>query len=540
MIVRIRIPRKQQSLAAVPSRKLGASATVAAGILISRISGLLRESLTGHFFGVNTVAADAFRGAIRIPTLLNNLFGEGVLSAAFITVYSKLRARGEDDDAERLAETVFGVLSAVCAVLVFAGILLAPVLTHIIVPGFSKERHDLTVQIVRILFPGTGLVVLSAWCLGVLNSHRQFLLSYVAPVAMNATMIAALLLFGRGMAQNRLVLYLAGGYLVGGGMQFLVQLPRVLQLLPSFRPAFDLYSDAMRTVIGNFGPVFLSRGAVQISSTVDSMIASWLPAGSVAAFGYAQVIAVLPISLFSMSVAAAELPALSSATGTTEEVAAVLRKRLIAGLRRIAFFVVPSAVAFLALGDIVAGAIFQSGRFTRTGTVEVWAILGGSAVGLLASALGRLYSSAFYALLDTRTPLRFALIRIGLTIVLGYLCALPLPRALGIDPRWGTAALTASAGVAGWLEFTLLRRSLNQRIGNTGVPIFDAVQLWLAAFAAAVPAYGCKLLMGTTHPRLLAMVALPLYGFGYFGLTYLLNVEESRSTIAGIIRRVRP
>ena len=521
------------------SRKLGASATVAAGILISRISGLLRESLTGHFFGVNTVAADAFRGAIRIPTLLNNLFGEGVLSAAFITVYAKLRATGYDDEAEDLADAVFGVLSVVCAALVLAGVLLAPVLTRIIVPGFGQERHDLTVQIVRILFPGAGLVVLSAWCLGVLNSHRQFLLSYTAPVAMNATMIAALLLFGRGMAQNRLVLYLAGAYVVGGGMQFLVQLPRVLQLLPAFRPAFELTSEAMRTVLRNFGPVFLSRGAVQISSTVDSMIASWLPSGSVAAFGYAQVISVLPISLFSMSVAAAELPALSSATGTTEEVAAVLRKRLTAGLQRIAFFVVPSAVAFLALGDIVAGAIFQSGRFTHTGTLEVWAILAGSSIGLLASALGRLYSSAFYALLDTRTPLRFALIRISLTIVLGYLCALPLPRALGVDPRWGTAGLTASAGVAGWLEFSLLRRALNERIGKTGVPIYDAVQLWLAAFVAAVPAYGCKLLSGPNHPRLLALVALPIYGLGYFGLTYLLNIEESRNTIAGIIRRVR-
>lgn len=539
MTIRIRIARKSSNTAPRPSRKLGASTTVAAGILISRISGLARESATAYFLGVDTVAADAFRGAIRIPTLLNNLFGEGVLSAAFITVYSKLRGAKEDEEAEHLAETVFGVLAVLCSALVLAGILLTPFLTQLVVPGFEGERRELTIRIVRLMFPGVGVVVLSAWCLGVLNSHRRFLLSYTAPVAMNFAMIAALLVPVTGGSQTRLAVDLAWGYLLGSVLMFLVQLPKVLELLPSFRPSLDVSSEPMRTVMAKFGPIFLSRGAVQISSTVDSMIASWLPAGSVAALGYAQVLSVLPISLFSMSVAAAELPALSSATGTTEEISAFLRKRLSSGLRRIAFFVVPSAVAFLLLGDIVAGAVFQSGRFTRTGTTEVWAILAGSAVGLLASALGRLYSSAFYALLDTRTPLRFAVLRISLTIVLGYLCALPLPRALGIDAHWGTAGLTASAGVAGWLEFILLRRSLNNRIGATGVPLPLAARLWGAAIAAAIPAYLCKLAIGFAHPKLLGFVALSLYGAGYFGLTYLLNIDESKAAISGVLRRVR-
>lgn len=540
MKVRLRIRNRRSPSSGPSSRKLGGSTAVAAGILLSRISGLARESVTAYFLGVNTVAADAFRGAIRIPTLLNNLFGEGVLSAAFITVYSKLRAAKEDREAERLAEAVFGLLTVVCAVLVLAGILLAPYLTRLVVPGFEDERLQLATRIVRLLFPGVGVVVLSAWCLGVLNSHRRFLLAYTASVAMNVCMIAALLIPVPGGSQIRLVTHLAWGYLFGSVLTFLVQLPQVLQFLPSFRPSLDLSSEAMRTVVAKFGPIFLSRGAVQISSTVDSIIASWLPRGSIAALGYAQILSVLPISLFSMSVAAAELPALSGATGTDEEVAEFLRKRLTAGLRRIAFFVVPSAVAFLLLGDIVAGAVYQSGQFTQTGSREVWAILAGSAVGLLASALGRLYSSAFYALLDTKTPLRFALLRISLTIVLGYLCALPLPRALGIDGRWGTAFLTASAGIAGWLEFTLLRRSLNRRIGDTGVPLSLTAQLWGSAALAAAPAYLCKLALGLGHARILGLIALPIYGAGYFGLTYLLGVSESKSTVNGLLRRVRP
>src|SRR5262249_49370187 len=156
-----------------------------------------------------------------------------------------------------------------------------------------------------------------------------------------------------------------------------------------------------------------------------------------------QTLYTLPVSLFGMAVSAAELPAMSSATGDEAQVAGYLRQRLDAGLRQIAFFIVPSAMAFLALGDVIAAGVFEGGKFDARYAVYVWGIVAGSAVGLLASTLGRLYSSTFYALRDTRTPLRFAVIRVALTTALGYLCALPLPRWLDIDPRWGVAGLTA-------------------------------------------------------------------------------------------------
>src|SRR5262249_43182250 len=156
-----------------------------------------------------------------------------------------------------------------------------------------------------------------------------------------------------------------------------------------------------------------------------------------AALTNAQTLYVLPVSLFGMSVSAAELPAMSSALGAEADVAGELRVRLDAGLRRIAFLVVPSAMAFAAIGDLLAAALFQSGRFTREDSVYVWGILAGSAVGLLASTLGRLYASTYYALRDTRTPLRFAVVRVLLTTALGLAFALPLPRLLGLDPKWG-------------------------------------------------------------------------------------------------------
>ena len=446
---------------------------------MSRITGLARERAIGHYFGASMVA-DAFRAAIRIPNLLNNLFGEGVLSASFVTVYSKLRALDNEEDAQHLAAAILGLLAVLCSALVLAGVIFTPGLIDLIAPGFHGEKRDLTIHIVRILFPGTGLLVMSAWCLGVLNSHRQFLLSYMAPVAMNFTMIAALLAFGTAQ-QEQLVGYLAWASVLGGALQFLVQLPRVLQLLPGIKPTLDVASVHVRSVIRNFGPIFLSRGVVQISAYIDSMIASFLPTGSLANLGYGQIIAVLPVSLFSVSISAAELPSMSSAVGTPEEIATFLRQRLNAGLRRIAFFVVPSAAAFLVLGDVVAGALYQTGKFVHTDTLFVWGVLAGSSIGLLASSLGRLYSSAFYSLLDTKTPLRFAVVRVVLTTGLGLLFALPLPRWLGINQEWGIAGLTASAGIAGWVEFALLRRALGRRIGATPLTVALLIKLWSVA-----------------------------------------------------------
>jgi putative peptidoglycan lipid II flippase len=213
-----------------------------------------------------------------------------------------------------------------------------------------------------------------------------------------------------------------------------------------------------------------------------------------------------------------------------------LQARLDAGLRRIAFFVVPSAVAFLALGDVITAALYQTGRFTHDDSNYVWAILAGSSVGLLATTLGRLYSSTYYALRDTRTPLRYAVVRVSLTTVLGYLCAIPLPRWLGVDARWGMAGLTASAGVAGWVEFALLRRTLNRRIGRTGLRASLTAKLWISAALAASAGWAVKLALGHHGPLVMAAAVLGAYGVVYFAASYLLRIEECRLTLKRFIR----
>jgi putative peptidoglycan lipid II flippase len=325
-------------------------------------------------------------------------------------------------------------------------------------------------------------------------------------------------------------------------MQFGVQLPSVARLMHRFRLSLGLSMEAVRTVVRNFVPVFFSRGVVQISAYVDAFLASLLPTGAVAALTYAQTLYILPVSLFGMSVSAAELPVLSSATGDADEVNAYLRRRLNAGLRQIAFFVVPSAMAFFALGDVIVAAIYQTGQFTRHDSVYVWGILAGSGIGLLASTLGRLYASMYYALRDTVTPLRYAILRVFLTAVLGYVCALPLPPALGVDPRWGVAGLTASAGFCGWLELALLRNSMKGRIGETGLPAGFVLKLWVSAGAAAAAGWGGKLMMNQSHPIVLAIVSLGMYGIAYFGVATGFRIPEAKGLLdkgTGFVRSLR-
>ncbi len=521
---------------AAPPRTGRSAVFVAAGIFLSRLAGLARQRFFGYYFGLQSDAADAFTQAFRIPNFLQNLFGEGALSASFIPVYASLVARGERREADRVAGVIISLLTVVVSIIVLLGVFATPFLIYAIAPGFTGAKRDLTIQIVRVLFPGAGLLVLSAWCLGVLNSHHRFLLSYTAPVMWNVAMIATLVIFGRSELP-RLAVILAWGSVVGSALQFTVQIPIVLRVAPNLRFALDTASDHVRTVIRNFGPVFVSRGVVQISAYIDALLASLLPTGAVTGIANAQLLYTLPISLFGVSVSAAELPAMAGVAGADPKALEAVRRRLDAGLRQIAFFVVPSAMAFLALGDVVAGGLLQTGAFRRQDAVYVWAILAGSGVGLLASTLGRLYSSTYYALRDTRTPLRYALVRVALTTVLGYIFAIPLPRWLGIPQVWGAAGLTASAGIAGWVEMLMLRRTLNGRIGKTGLEFGYISRLWIGAAVAAAIAWGAKLSAPPLHPVLLALLVLIPYGVAFFGIAFAFRLPEASSALGRIWTR---
>ncbi|HJP92499.1 MAG TPA: lipid II flippase MurJ, partial [Pyrinomonadaceae bacterium] len=355
----------------------------------------------------------------------------------------------------------------------------------------------------------------------------------------NVAIIVALLFFGNRMDLSSLAAATAWGSVAGSALQFSVQLPTVLRLIHHFRPVLTLANAHVRQVLNNFFPVFISRGVVQISAFVDAFLASFLGQGAVVALNYAQSLYTLPVSLFGMSVSAAELPTMSKTRGSAEVVAETLRNRLDQGLKRISFFIVPSAVAFLALGDVIAAVLYQTGKFTHADSIYVWTILAGSAVGLLASTLGRLYASTYYALQDTRTPLLYAVLRVALSAILGYFFSIHLPGLLGLDAKLGVAGLTSSAGIAGWIEFVLLRNSLNKRIGRTGLSIPYAAKLWVSALTGAGLGWALKILVAGWHPIPLAIVVLGSYGCCYFGVGYLLGVPQAEIVIRQTIHRLR-
>ncbi len=533
------------------------SALVAGGILLSRLSGLARERALAHYFG-GSAALDAFRAALRIPNVLQNLLGEGVLSATMIPVYSRLLADGEEEEAGRVAGAIAALLALVAGGLVLLGVVFAAPIAAVITPGFTGETRELTVTLIRILTPGIGFLVLSAWCLGVLNSHRRFFLSYVAPVLWNVAQIAVLVTVALTVTTDEadLAIALAWGTFAGSVLQFLVQLPTVRSLARGLRLRPDTSRPGVREAVRAFGPVVLGRGVVQVSAWLDTLLGSLLAAGAVGLLGFAQTLYILPVSLFGMSVAAAELPELSSTDLVAER--ETLLERLSGGARRIAFFVVPTVAMYVVVGDLVVGALFQSGDFGVVETRVVWAVLGAYSLGLVATTQSRLLQNAYYAIGDAATPARTAAIRVVLSATVALLTMFsldrlgmaqtglrflgdipafsPLPadiRSQGGVLRLGAVGLGLGSAVGSWFEYTWLRRRLTSRIGR--VPLGGGA---LARIASATGvAVLVALLLGPLADPLHPLAAAPIV-LGPAGLAYLLTARRLGLDEASDLRRL--
>lgn len=513
------------------------AALVGSGIFLSHVLGLVRERIFAHFFG-NTAAADAFKAALRIPNFLQNLFGEGALSSSFIPVYANLLSSDDKEEANRVARVIGSILALLMSLLVLAGVLATPLLIYLIAPGFEGVKRDATIQLVRILFPGIGILVLSAWCLGILNSHRHFFLPYAAPVLWNLAIIAALVAFGGRMELYSLAEMVAWGAVVGSILQFGVQLPSALRLAGRLRFQIDTVSSSVRTVIRNFIPGVAGRGVNQLSSYIDVTLASLLATeGAVATLLYTQTIYLLPVTLFGMSISNAELPEMASQAGSDDTVAAALSRRLNSAMQRVSFFIIPSIAAFLALGDSIVALLYQTGKFTRGNVEYVWAVLAGYTIGLLAAALGRLYTSAFWALRDARTPFRFASIRVVLAAGLGWFLAFPVSKWIALPAHLSLIGLTLSAGIAAWIEFTLLRLSMNRRIGRTGLqPAYVAKLAVIAAVAGGI-AFAAKYWAHSLHPLLSGTIVLSVFGLIYLGSAISLKIPEATQLLQAVHRR---
>jgi putative peptidoglycan lipid II flippase len=499
---------------------------VAAGILVTRVLGYVRERVFAYYFG-SSPAADAFRAALRIPNAIRNLLGEGTLSGSFIPVYAEMNEREDKTAARALAGAVLGLLLLASGVLALLGIAFAPAITAIVAQGFDAPRRELTTILVRILFPMTGLMVVSAWCLGILNTHRRFFLPYAAPALWNVAGIVAMVAAGAWLSGRelplpdqlyRLSLALAWGTVAGSVLQIAVQLPACWRLLGGIALRFTTAPEGVRHVLLAWAPLVVGAGVAQLSGLVDTFLGSFTGVGGLASLGYAQLIQVLPISLFGASVTAVSLPDLSrdAAGGAPND---QLRDRIAVGFRRIAFFVVPSAFAFVALGPAIVGALFQTGRFDADDTVLVGGVLAAYGVGLLGQATVKLFASGFYALRDTRTPVRIAVFSLVVSAVLSWL----------LMRRLGPAGIALGSSLGGTLNVILHLRDLDRRIGTVlgradwrvlGVVVVAG----LAAAALAMAAAG---LAAEWRPVPRGLAALGIFGVTYGALTLALRHPDA-------------
>jgi putative peptidoglycan lipid II flippase len=362
-------------------------------------------------------------------------------------------------------------------------------------------------------------------------------------VIWNIAMIAALVAAGAGLlgvgTQSSVAIVAGWGTVVGAALQLSIQMPAARRLNRGLRLAWNIRRGPVRQVLRTFGPVVVARGGVQISGYIDQYLSSFLGPETVAAIAYATLLSVLPVSLFGMSISAAELPEMSGALGTAAEIAAALRARLTVGLKRISFFLVPSVTAFLVLGDVVSSTVFQTGHFRADDAATVWVLLIGSSFGLLATAQARICVSAFYALQDTKTPTRYALLRLGLTGVFGFLVVFGLRGPMGWNVTTTAAILLTSNGVAGWLEFLLIKRALVQRVGALKTGGAYLWRSWAAALLAGVGARGLKLVLPAAPPWLAGGLVLAAFMGLYLGCSLLAGSEEARAVVSKILRRVR-
>jgi putative peptidoglycan lipid II flippase len=520
---------------------------IAVGIFLSRLAGLVRERAIAAYFGTD-LHADVLGAGLRMPNVLQNLLGEGTLSASFIPVYAELLGQGRTKDAGRVAGAMFGLLLGVAGTIALLGVLFAPQLVSVFALGFEGQRRELMIAVVRILFPMTGVLVLSAWALGILNSHRHFFLPYFAPVLWNAAIIGALVAFAGKVDLDALLMAASWGALAGGFLQFAIQLPAVLRLDREIRLSRGRDLPAFTEAVRNAGPAILGRGVVQLSSYFDLVLASLLAIGAVARLRYAQTLYVLPISLFGASVAAAELPELARERAGADD---VLRARASGAVRRVSFFIVPSFVAFVLLGDVLVAGLYRAGQFGSADVTVVWLTLVAYSLGLIASTTTRVYQSTFFALRDTKTPARVAALRVltaagaGALLMVQFepvtVAGLAIPAGAFADVRaagvpLGPIGLALGATLGAWLEWTLLRLSLRRRIGPCGAGAGALARMFGAALAAAAAGRAVAWL-AHSRPLPAALLAAGVYGVAYFAAAHVLGLGEARAVVRPLFRR---
>ncbi len=480
---------------------------VTAGILASRVFGLVRQRIVGHYFGIGAFA-DVIVAAFRVGNIAQNLLGEGTLSASFIPVYARTRAAGLRSEATHFALTALGFLLLAVGVASAVGVALAPVLARLIAPGFEGERLALTTGAVRVLFPMTGLLVLSAWGLGVLNAHRRFFLPYAAPAAWSAVQIGALVAFGEGLGRRGepLLAVLVWSALAGAVVQLLVLLPAVRALLGELRPRLDRADPRFREAVARLPNALLGRGVLQLSGLLDIALVSFFGTGAQATMNTAQMIYFLPMALLGTGEAAATLPDMASDMAEADVALrnGRLRARLGASLARVTTLTVPATLALAVFGGEIIRVCLQSGKFDEAATERVRQVVLVYALALLGNASARMLTTTAWAIGDMRTPARYALWRVAVSTA----CSLVLMQWFEV------VGVVLGAVVAAWVETFALGWKLRKQIGGLGLEHVPFARIAALGAASVAPALLVKWALPAAFERTFVGSSLVLAAFG--------------------------
>lgn len=467
--------------AAIQSGLLRAVGAIGSATVASRLLGFLRDMVVARAFGAGPTT-DAFFVAFRIPNLLRRLLAEGALATAFIPVFTEFLTVRSREEFNRMLRAVAGALLVALCVVTLAGILLASWIVRIMAPGFSAdpEQVRLATRLTRLMFPYLIFVGLAALAMGVLNAHRRFFTGALAPAVLNVGMILSVLMLAPYAEVP--ILSLAVGMLVGGLGQLLIQIPELRQSGIPLVPSADVSHPAVRRIAGLLGPSVFGLAAVQLSVFVNTFLASLLPHGSISFLYYADRVMEFPLGVFGIAVATAALPPMAEQAARRDR--ASLRDTLNFALRLSCFVALPATVGLILLRVPITRVLFERGEFGPASTeATAWA-LGFYAIGLPAFSAARIAAQAFYALGDTRSPVRIGIAAVGLNVLLALAFMGPLAHG-------GLALASSCASVA---NLAGLLWCLRRDLGPLGLPRI-VMSLAPVSVATALMASWCVLLL---------------------------------------------
>jgi putative peptidoglycan lipid II flippase len=516
------------------ARVARAAGVVGLATMLSRIFGFIRDMVVAAFFGAG-FATDAFFVAFRIPNLLRRLFAEGSLTISFVPVFTEYLKTRSRKEALELANVSFTVLSIILVIVSITGVLLSPLIVSVMAPGFVKtpDKYELTVFLTRIMFPYIFFISLVALCMGILNSLRHFASPALSPVILNIAMILAAL-FLRDFFKEP-VLALAVGVLIGGLLQLLFQLPFMNRLGVRLRPDLNFSHPGVKRIGILMLPAVFGAAVYQINIFISTLLASFLPEGSVSYLYYADRLVELPLGVFAIAIGTAALP--SFAEQATKGEIGEMKKTIAFSLRLMLFITIPAMIALIALRVPIISVLFERGEFDLRSTILTAQALLYYAVGLWAFSTIRVIVAAFYALQDTKTPVRIAIVALIVNTILSIILMFPL--------KHGGLALATS--IASAVNVVTLSAILARRIGRFLDREFQMSVL--KAFVASFIMWGaielCSYLLawrddGPFNERLITLAAAIVVGMvTFFIASYLLRSREMGRVLETARRRFR-